>query len=98
MTTIGCQKRIAKNSKRIPSIAATLHKVYVYNLDNYFHGQEYAPNDMYAIKRHGSALAWIQTELQARAKLYEVGVGMYCLHIHSNLWFDLVTTEGEQQP
>ena len=85
-------KTIRKNATRkIKAIAEGIKTITVFSLDNYFRGESYTPETMYGIQKYGSTYNWIMHELNSfHAKLTDGGNGHYALHIHSNLWFEMI--------
>ncbi len=90
--------RIRKNAGRtLRHIAARVHRIKVYNLDNGFRGQTSRVQDMWCIQRAGSVLAWLSKSLSGGYKLYATGEGTYRLRVHSDLWFDLLTGDPTER-
>lgn len=83
-------KRIRKNAHRkIAAIAEGVQEITTYRLDNGFRGVSCPPREMYGVQKAGSVLAWIEKCLRDGDELTEREDGLYCLHVHSNLWFYL---------
>jgi hypothetical protein len=94
---------IAKNSKRAKVAIANAHDIRRYSLSNHFSGQplSLAPtiwggrieNNQYSDLIHVTQPEFLAHELHetSSAKLSLNTDGRYCLHIHSNLWYEFST-------
>jgi len=82
-------KTIAKNrTKLIDAILAVARDFKCYSLDNHFTGQPMGgPN---AVKPPAE---WLKYELRIgrHTKLQQTGPTSYCVHVHSNLWYEFTS-------